>query len=367
MDWERTSSRGIEVATAATAQEFIDALRPSNAHWWEGPSCPWVFRGHAHEDWQLLPSAWRPDDVIMQNSIVEATRRFDAVKPKQALVWAWATNSWSQPATFGENDAQLARDLTIRANAEYFPIMDFAMRCDELGMPVPLAGPGPDQLQNPNWLADANSPLGADEIIRWHDWPATLALAQHHGMPTRLLDWTRNPMAAAFFAVERLQEAEPSGKLVVWALHRGRANGVFTEGVKFPGEPARPTEVPRIHIVRPLTRGNPFLVAQAGLFTSITRSGIYFMKSGGKRPSLEEFVSEANPSVTVLRKLVLAHKHSADLDRDPSSGEHLSIRAHAHQGQCRRRYPDEVVTAEHNGVTRRAPCMVMISSRRHWL
>lgn len=44
------------------------------------------------------------------------------------------------------------------------------------------------------------------------DW---LAVAQHHGFPTRLLDWSYNPLAACFFAVEQ----EESDDAAVYALN----------------------------------------------------------------------------------------------------------------------------------------------------
>ena len=60
----------------------------------------------------------------------------------------------------------------------------------------------------------------------WH-W---LALAQHHGLPTRLMDWTYSPYAALHFATENIHRYDTDG--VIWALNYERVNQYLPERPK---------------------------------------------------------------------------------------------------------------------------------------
>jgi hypothetical protein len=85
---------------------------------------------------------------------------------------------------------------------------------------------------------------------------SVMALAQHHGLPTRLLDWTTNPLVAAYFACEGESDSD-SAVWVVWGF----------DNDDHPSLPANPADIERVFCVTPWVI-SPRIQAQSGEFTA---------------------------------------------------------------------------------------------------
>jgi hypothetical protein len=92
------------------------------------------------------------------------------------------------------------------------------------------------------------------------------ALGQHFGLATPLLDWTRSPFAAAYFAFEELA-VDATDYRVVYGLDRlavKSRNEPIQQGPSLDEGRIRP---PILDIIDPMYDENARLVSQGGLFT----------------------------------------------------------------------------------------------------
>jgi hypothetical protein len=168
---DRTGSWWIADHRAQTALEFFELLSPATGLFARRPSeTDRVFRGLDTVGHALIPAAWRRGVHL-----TDSDRWY--VGPRKVTAW--------------------------QIQAEVGTVWEFFRLADRRGLRLPedsqLLRQRLDKCREHNYI---------DEIERGRDaWPPTellslLAVAQHYGIPTRLLDWTENPYVAGYFAAK---------------------------------------------------------------------------------------------------------------------------------------------------------------------
>lgn len=219
------------------AEDFLAALQPG-ADCWRGYPGEWVFRGHADARWLLLPS---------QN--------------RRALLAPYFGTKYR-----GEGPYCSPHPLDLGTLME-----EFVLGLDRDGYAVP--GVGRFTIHEIAEKVRAGTPDSHTHEV--------VALAQHNGLPTYMLDWTRHAKVAAYFAASDSAGLpwDLTGEIEVWALHRKVS--IPERNVGRIGD--RPV---LLHVSAPPRAGNANLHAQGGLFTFNSYWGV----EGGPLHPVDEIV-----------------------------------------------------------------------------
>jgi hypothetical protein len=185
---------------ASTADEFMGRLSPLHPDWRDAPR-DWIFRG--------VPDAER-------HTLVPCALR---TSPAPSLYFAEPGRK--PPSSHSE-----------QVDAEFGLLSEFFRVANGQGLLIPKDG----QIHRSPWAFEKILEAKQRAMRGEGPWPfdavmSLAALAQHHGVPTRLLDWSSDPFAAAYFAATQAADR----------LHRHQGNramfcgGGQGSGIECPG------------------------------------------------------------------------------------------------------------------------------------
>lgn len=286
----QTILNGISLEDYSDVHDFLDALSPRDPAWFPRTS-DWIFRGQRDASWNLLPAAHRLDAPPFRYG----ANGWDRLPPLPKVL------SPSVDPSLSVNDTKYQQ-----LQHEMAPLRLFIEEVNRARLQLPA----PSLTALSEYLL-----LAKDQPEILDSWPppplaGAVALAQHYGIPTRLLDWTERAVIAAYFAaIDSANRTDGDrGKvttapsLAVWGLSVLRTQRLLATA---------PDPSPRLRVVRVPAGSNARLGAQEGLFT-VLDDKLPLESAFLKQLGLDEVVQSLAPTTessaapqTFLRRLAL--------------------------------------------------------------